>query len=198
MAAKTMVIRDLARCPAQGPSDTLGFEPGVNVIVGPPNTGKTQRLKILDYLMGDDSPIENSLADEIIEKYESAALTASIAGLDFTVERYWKKPGLKTKVIVGGEPLDTKDFSRRLLSLLDIPLVHYPQGDPYGPRAWPELGWRSLIRHMYRRQHFWNDLADKQPDSEQHACLMQFLELVAKPRKPHSRSCDINGLPSQM
>lgn len=29
--------------------------------------------------------------------------------------------------------------------------------------------------HVYRQQRFWADLADKQPESEQHACLMLFL-----------------------
>jgi hypothetical protein len=57
-------------------------------------------------------------------------------------------------------------------------VFHYPQGSPYGSRAWPELNWRSLLRHVYRQQRFWNDLADLQPPSEQHACLMQFLGLA--------------------
>ena len=78
MPAKTMLIRDLTRYPIQNDSDTLSLEPGVNVIVGPPNTGKTQWLKILDYLLGDASRAEESLAEEVFEKYESAVLTVSI------------------------------------------------------------------------------------------------------------------------
>ena len=178
MPAKTMLIRDLTRYPIQDTSDTLYFEPGVNVIVGPPNTGKTQWLKILDYLLGDDSHAEESLAEEVFEKYESAVLTVSIDEQDFTIERRWKEPGFKTKVIIDGKAMDRKDFCHELLVLLDIPIVHYPQGDPYGPRTWPELGWRSLLRHIYRQQRFWGDLADDQYDSVQHACLMQFLGIA--------------------
>jgi hypothetical protein len=54
-------------------------------------------------------------------------------------------------------------------------LLHYPQGDPHGHRTWPELSWRILLRHIYRRQWSWNDLADAQPTSDQHAALLQFL-----------------------
>jgi len=176
--AKTMLIRELTRVPAQNPNDTLCFEPGVNVIVGPPNAGKTQWLKILDYLLGDDKPAEESLAAEVIEKYQAAILTMSIAGKEFVVERRWKEPGFKAKVIVDGSSMNRLDFCHELMTLLDIPTVHYPQGDPYGPRSWPELSWRSLMRHIYRQQRFWTDLADRQPESEQHACLSQFLGMA--------------------
>jgi hypothetical protein len=178
MGPKTMVIRELIRYPVQSSADTLYFEPGVNVIVGPPNTGKTQWLKTLDHLLGDESPAEESLAEEVFEKYQSASLKVAIGVTELTIERHWKEPGLKTKIIMDGEPLNIKDFSHKLFELLNIPIVHYPQGDPYGSRSWPELGWRSLLRHIYRQQRFWSEIADRQPDSEQHACLMQFLGIA--------------------
>jgi len=178
MPAKTMHIRDLTRFPVQDVSDSLHIDPGVNVVVGPPNTGKSQWLKILDHLLGDDSPAEKSLSEEVFERYESATLTVSIAGQDHSIERRWKDPGLKTKVIIDGDSMSRKDFCHELLRLLDIATVNYPQGDPYGPRSWPELSWRSLFRHIYRQQRFWTDLADQQYDSEQHACLMQFVGIA--------------------
>ena len=178
MPAKTMYIRDLTRFPVQDVSDSLHFSPGVNVIVGPPNAGKTQWLKILDHLLGDDPPAEKNIAEEVFEKYDSAALTVSIAGQDYSIERRWKDPGLRTKVTIDGDSMSRKDFCHELLRLLDITIVNYPQGDPYGPRSWPELSWRSLFRHIYRQQRFWTDLADQQYDSEQHACLMQFVGIA--------------------
>lgn len=178
MPTKTMIIRNLTRYPKKDSIDTMSFEPGVNVIVGPPNTGKTQWLKTLDYLLGDDSTAEEILAEEVFEKYESAVLTISIDGRDYTIERRWKTPGFKTKVIIDGKTKGREDFCHELLMLLDIPIVYYPQGNPYGPRAWRKLGWRSLIRHIYRQQRFWGDLADRQYESEQHACLMQFVGIA--------------------
>jgi hypothetical protein len=45
-------------------------------------------------------------------------------------------------------------------------------------RTWPTLGWRSLLRHIYRRQDQWSELVPAQPESEQHACILQFLGLA--------------------
>jgi predicted nucleic acid-binding Zn-ribbon protein len=94
------------------------------------------------------------------------------------VERRWQDVGAKTKVIVNDAAHDVHEFRKLLLDRLGIPAVHYPQGNPYGPRTWPELGWRSLFRHLYRRQRFWGDIADQQFASEQHACLIQFLGMA--------------------
>ncbi|HXT14934.1 MAG TPA: hypothetical protein VN706_04850 [Gemmatimonadaceae bacterium] len=94
------------------------------------------------------------------------------------VERRWKEVGMKGKVFVDGEAMTTDQFGAHLLQLLGIPVVHYPRGDPFAPRAWPVLSWRSLFRHAYREERFWSDLADKQFEGEQHAALMQFLGLA--------------------
>jgi hypothetical protein len=56
--------------------------------------------------------------------------------------------------------------------------LHFPSGNPYSERTWPELSWRSMLRHIYRQQRFWSDIADRQPESEQHAVLMLFLGLA--------------------
>jgi len=176
---KTLVILELLRLPEAGEEDRLILRAGVNVIVGPPNSGKSKWLRMLDYLMGDDGTPE-SLFDELHEKYNSVQATLAIAGQEFTVERRWKEAGVKSKVIVDGEPKTLKDYREWLMERLEIPLIHYPKGNPYGPSAWPELGWRSLYRHVYRRQTFWADLADQQPPGEQHACLLQFLGLAER------------------
>jgi hypothetical protein len=59
-----------------------------------------------------------------------------------------------------------------------IPVIHYPKGNPLSGQTWPELSFRSLLRHIHRQQRFWGDLAEMQPESDQHACLLQFLGLA--------------------
>jgi hypothetical protein len=173
------MIHKLIRKPSNHSSDTLLFEPGVNVLVGSPDTGKTQWLKILDFLLGDDSKVEEAISEEVFENYDSAQVSITVGGQDIIVERRWKEPGVKTKIFVDGEPKSGKEFGQHLLSLLGTPVLHYPKGDPYrAPSSWPELSWRSLLRHIYRQQHFWSDFADKQPDVEQHACLTQFVGIA--------------------
>lgn len=178
MSTARFRLLELRRSPHQGPEDTLEFSTGVNAIVGPPNTGKTKWLRMLDYVLGDDNKAEDVFED-LAEKYESIALRCSFTGADeVMIERRWKEPGLKTKALVNGESMSLQDLRILIVSRLGIPVLHFPQGNPYAQRAWPELGWRSLYRHMYRRQNMWADLADQQPEVEQHAAIVQFLGLA--------------------
>jgi hypothetical protein len=74
--------------------------------------------------------------------------------------------------------MDAHEFQQWLLGKLHIPLLHFPKGNPTSGQTWPELSFRMLLRHIYRQQRFWGDIADKQPEMEQHACLLQFLGLA--------------------
>jgi hypothetical protein len=177
MNKKTIFVKRLTRSPQTDLSDDLLLSPGVNVIVGRGNTGKTKWLQMLDYLMGDKSNPEDAFG-ELAEKYDAILALISIDGTEFEIERRWKQPGVKGKVFVDGDPIDSEDFQRFLLEKLNIPLVHFPKGNPYEERTWPELSWRIMLRQMYRQQRFWGDIADKQPESEQHACIMQFLGIA--------------------
>lgn len=179
MNNKTLIITKLSRFPHFGEEDSLEFSRGVNVIVGPPNTGKTKWFTILDYLFGKDEDPEELLGEDIYYKYDSAIVAFIIGDEFFEVERRWSGAGQTNKFIVNSEPLSKKDLWNFLMERLEIPIVHYPQGNPYGPRTWPELNWRSLLRHIYRQQKKWTDFADKQWEVEQYACMIQFLGLAS-------------------
>ena len=178
--SQRFMITQLARTPETGPDDLLEFKEGVNVIVGPPNTGKTKWLQMLDYVLGNDGVPEDVFGEDLAEKYETITAHLIVAGQELQVQRRWKEAGAKGKVFLNGEPMALKEFLHDLLARLGIPILHYPQGNPLGQRTWPELGWRSLYRHMYRRQTMWGDIADKQPESEQHASILQFVGLAEK------------------
>lgn len=174
----TLMIKHLKRTQKSLPDEILHFKPGVNVIVGLPNTGKTKWLRMLDYLMGDPDPPESTFGIDLADKYDSIEAIFLIGDEEYSVERRWKERGSKTKVYVNEEPISVNEFSQFLLSKLEIPALNFPKGSPYSERSWPELSWRMLLRHIYRRQRFWTDFADKQPEGEQYACLMQFLGLA--------------------
>jgi energy-coupling factor transporter ATP-binding protein EcfA2 len=179
MATKTLMIKQLSRFPKTGDFDELNFKPGVNVLVGKPNTGKTQWLRMLNFLMGDrDSNANNAFKEILVNKYDSIRGVFIIDGKEIILERRWKEPGSKGKVFVNGESINAEDFSAYLMPLLDIPLVHFPQGNPLSPRAWPELSWGSLLRHIYRKQTSWGELVNKQPRIDQHACILLFLGIA--------------------
>lgn len=175
MGRKTLIIRSLKRTATSGEVEEMVFQPGINIIAGQPNTGKTKWLRMLDYLMGDTGKPEDSFGAELVEKYDSVGAVVQIGEEEITLERFWKKQGVRSKVFIDGIGIAAADLSEHLLAKLEIPLLHFPQGNPYSERAWPELSWRMLLRHVYRQERFWSDIADKQPESEQHACLTQFL-----------------------
>ena len=50
----TLWVREMVRFPELGPEDRIVLTPGVNVLVGVPNTGKSRWLRMLDYVLGDD------------------------------------------------------------------------------------------------------------------------------------------------
>lgn len=173
------VVR-LERRLSTGRTENLEFKPGVNLLVGPPNTGKTKWLQTLDYLLGDlgDNPFEGTEEEGLAEKYDAASANLIIADEPISIERRWKESGAKAKIFVNGEGMAARDFQQFLLRKLNIPLLNFPKGNPMSGQTWPELSFRMLLRHIYRQQRFWSNLADLQPDGEQHACLLQFLGLT--------------------
>ena len=179
MSNPLLSIGRIERQLSAGGTEFLQFEQGVNLLVGPPNTGKTKWLQTLDYLLGDSDPNPFDAAENgLDEKYQSAAAEILIGQRRLWVERRWRELGNKTKVFVDEVGMSTKEFQHLLMEELQIPIVNYPKGNPMSGQTWPELSFRTLLRHVYRQQRFWGAIADKQHDHEQHACLLQFLGLA--------------------
>src|ERR1700730_14122218 len=113
-----------------GNTEACRFEPGVNVLVGKPNTGKTKWLETLDYLLGDTgaSPFEGQSGEPLADKYDAASVELFVGDERLFVERRWKEPGVKTKIFVNESPMDPGDFQRLLLEKLRIPVLHFPKG----------------------------------------------------------------------
>jgi hypothetical protein len=175
-------VESIERSLSKGERESLSFEQGVNVLIGVPNTGKTKWLQLLDYLLGDpgNNPFEGAVEAGLADKYVSAGANLRIGEALYRIERRWQESGAKTKVFVDGNGLNPNEFQEWLLQKLGIPLLHFPRGNPMSGQTWPELSFRMLLRHMYRQQRFWGDLADKQPEGEQVACVLQFLGVAER------------------
>ncbi|HPO85110.1 MAG TPA: hypothetical protein PLN86_04590 [Candidatus Hydrogenedentes bacterium] len=178
MTTKKLIIKQLARSPQFNDDDVLMLQPGVNVIVGKPNSGKTKWLEMLDYLMGDDSKPEKAFSIALKEKYDSVKALIGINGDEIWIERRWKQQGAQGKVFINDKPISQSEFSSFFLERIGMPILHFPKGNPYEERSWPELSWRTLFRHIYRQQRFWGDLTDKQLDSERQAAILQFVGIA--------------------
>lgn len=173
-------IGRLERRLSAGRTEDLQFDTGVNLLVGPPNSGKTKWLQTLDFLLGDlgANPFEGAEEEGLADKYEAAGAELVIGGESFHIERRWQEIGVRSKVFVDDRVMSARDFQQLLMQKLGIPSLNFPKGNPMSGQTWPELSFRMLLRHIYRQQRFWSDIADKQPEGEQHACLLQFLGLA--------------------
>jgi hypothetical protein len=178
VSAKILCLRRLSRFTAAGIGESLEFEPGLNLIEGPKDSGKTKWLLMLDYLFGDPDPPEQAFGD-LATKYNKVRGEFYVGGEPFVLERAWTA-GLRSKVLVNGEAVPVDEFSDLFLNKLDIPVLRFPKGSPYNASAWPRLSWRMMFRHIFRGEHDWGELVPKQPEPELHACLLQFLGAATK------------------
>src|ERR1700674_1532528 len=119
-------IGALQRRLTTGNTEARRFEPGVNVLVGRPNTGKTKWLETLDYLFGDagSSPFVSQGDEPLADKYDAASVELFIGDERLFVERRWKEPGAKNKIFVNEDSIAPADFQRLLLEKLHIPVLH--------------------------------------------------------------------------
>ena len=171
-------IHSLTRARRDGTNETLPFEEGVNVIVGQQNSGKSTWLKMLDFLFFDDESAKMRFDPAIVTKYRSISADVTVGERRLVLTRQWDDDGGRSIHLIDEERITAPEAESLLLKLLEIPELRYPQGGPSSERTWPSLGWRSIYRHVYRRQEFWNELVPRQPESEQHAVLLHFLGLA--------------------
>lgn len=180
MGANSLIITKLMRFPKNVDEDEISLLPGVNVLVGEKDTGKSMWLKMLDFVLGKDKTAAKSFGSKLSEKYDSISVVVNIDNKDILIERKWKERGFANKIIIDGTPILDNEFSEKILSKLNIPILHFPKGNPYTERTWPQLSFRTLLRHIYRREDLWYDFADKQFSSEQHAALSLFVGFADK------------------
>lgn len=178
MSSKTLILKRLTRYPKAKYGDELLFEKGVNLIIGEKDSGKTKWLTMLNYLLGDIGSPEEALGTEIATAYHTIETEIQIGDETITLRRSWAPEAFRNKISVNGENVNAGDLSEFLLDKLSIPKLNFPQGNMFSERSWPTLTFRMLLRHIYRQERFWSDLADRQPESEQHACLALFLGLA--------------------
>ncbi|WP_046246703.1 ATP-binding protein [Hymenobacter terrenus] len=185
--SQTLFIRQISRFDTEGNEETLEFEEGVNIIVGPTNSGKTVWMAMIDYVLGDDSTADKAFFGKqdahginLSKIYSEIRAIIEIGDTEYVLERRWKEQGVSSKTLVDGKPMDTKEFSQFVLEKLKIPISRFVQGNPYSENSILDISFRMMLRHIYRQERFWGDLADRQFPLEQYAVLTKFLGLADK------------------
>jgi hypothetical protein len=177
---QSLRIERLTRTTLSGVVEELEFRERLNFVVGPPNSGKTQWFRMLDFLLGDPEPFLKRFPSEDFAKYDKISARICIGRSAFQVERVLHHEGFKTKVSVDNIFYDLRAFQHWLLEQLGYPVVRYPKGVSTLEQNWSELSFRTLYRHIYRQQRFWSDLADRTTPIETSACILQFLGLAKR------------------
>jgi hypothetical protein len=179
MQNRTLNILSVTRAREDGPDEEISLHPGMNLIIGRPNSGKSSWLKFIDYLLGSrkGDPSE-ALGEQLANKYSKAWAILELAGKSHRVERRWTVRGGKNRLWLDDLAITPDEFSDFFLEQLGAPVIRYPSGNPYADRSWPTLSWRTLMRHVYRREDQWVSLAPKQPEGAIHACMLEFAGLA--------------------
>src|SRR5437762_969309 len=110
MSHPYLSVGHLQRQFSSGNTEDLSFRPGVNLLVGRPNTGKTKWLQTLDYLLGDpgENPLQAAQEEGLAEKYNSARAELILGEEHLWIERRWHEPGSRTKIFVDGEGIGAR------------------------------------------------------------------------------------------
>lgn len=145
----------------------IPFHPGVNIIYGDSDTGKSSILEFINYLLG-YSEIE--LADEVIASVYYAALDITINGIDYTIKRdIFKKSELVEVYQCSFEDCDNHYpskyspsyssnnnadgfFSDFLLESLNLPIVKIKKSPSKIDSDMKRLGFRGLFKYCYLNQ----------------------------------------------
>lgn len=178
-------VRNARSC-ASPRQECIDFEPGVNLLVGPPNSGKTKWFETIDYLLGYKQKPGDLFGGAMVADYDSCFLHLLIGDRCYLVSRYISESFSHRRIYLS--PVDLSepatefaldDWVERIPKLLGLPELVAPSGNPVA-RPWKRLGFRSLLRHIYRRQRSWGGLVDKQPESEQRLCILYFVGIARR------------------
>lgn len=188
-------INSLSRRRTDGSVEFLSLGPGVNLLAGSPNSGKTTWLQMLNHLLGAETAANEIFSFDVVERYSAVSAELQVGESHWHVERRWNEQGVRSKVLVDDCSFSTTDFQKELMSALGIPILTYPKTDPASNATWPTLSFRMLLRHLYRQQRFWTDIANKQPDPETRACILLFLGLAERIFTPaYHRYFELSGV----
>ena len=102
--SKQLTIRKLFRTLRSGDDEVIEFSAGVNVIVGPQNSGKSTWLRMLDYLMGDTKSAAEKFDELIVRRYQAVSAEFQFGDEIAVISRRWNEDGRRAQMSLNGEP----------------------------------------------------------------------------------------------
>jgi hypothetical protein len=165
----------------EGTSDAMNFAAPMTLIRGPRNSSKTTTLKMLDFCLGDGDSATRALGARVAASYLALELTISCHGREHHLNRALSREvGPLGRIVVDGRlELLPRELDDWLLDQLGWPLLMIPLGrDPQRATRLQPLTFRSLLRHIYRREHSWLEFATKEEEYLRRGVISFFLGLA--------------------
>jgi hypothetical protein len=132
---------------------------------------------MLDFMLGDDHGVTDRFNTDIRYKYDQLQAELRLARREFKVQRTWSSyPEKDNRFLIDGRSsLGVGSLQRLIMTALDIPEVSILRGSDYIPHR---ITLRVLMRHLYRQQRFWSDIADVQYSDEIRASVLVLIGAV--------------------
>jgi len=152
----------------------LGRSP-VTFITGERNSSKTTTLKVVDFCFGGRKSAERALGPAVTSAYQAVAVEITTNGVRHRLVREFRH-GSKTKIRIDGQPHEISEISDWVLGALGWPVLHIPLGvNPSTATQETPLGFRALLRHIYRREASWTEFASQEEEFLRRAVVSLFL-----------------------
>lgn len=175
----TIKLRRLSRVDLDGEVAHIDLDSPATEIIGPRNSGKTTILRIMDYVLGEGDSASKALGEDVAARYSSLTLDLVLAGVPHQVERRPNDYGYSAKIFLDGEEAPRDSFSPWILTSLGWPVVDIPKArSPKFANATVPLSFRTLLRHLYRREDSWSDFAYREDEFHRRAVLRYFLGVL--------------------
>ncbi|MFD2414846.1 hypothetical protein [Amycolatopsis pigmentata] len=149
------------------------------ILTGPRNSSKTTTLKVIDFCLGGGGSVARKLGTAIDEKYVLLSVDIAINGQLHRMTRDFEF-GRRDRVLID-DSIDrtTNEMSEWLLRELGWPQLLIPKGVNAGTASQQTpLTFRSVLRHIYRREDSWIEFAKKEEEFLRRAVISLMLGLA--------------------
>jgi hypothetical protein len=177
----TLRVVSLTQYERDGEIVALNLDSTTALLVGPRNSSKTTTLRMIDYCLGDDGSAQHTFGPDVASRYVGIQLELELPTGRHTLRRsFTPEFGLLTRVRVDDiHDLDPRQFNDWIMGELGWPTYQIPRGRiPQLATDLVPLTFRTLWRHVYRREDSWLEFASQEQEFHRRAVLAFFLGLA--------------------
>lgn len=170
-------ILELQMVQASGIVDAFDFaQNAFTVLTGARNSSKTTTLKAIDFCLGGSGSVSEELGAAIDEKYVAFLLVIAVNGRRHSFRRDFTQ-GVKGKILRDDVTLmSPAEAQGWLMATLAWPQLRIPFGRVAATAVQQvPLTFRSIFRHIYRKEDSWTDFAAKEQEYLRRAVISLLL-----------------------